>query len=230
MKKRKIELVLVACLILLFGCKKVTFLPIQGDVEGYITDNNGQPVSGATVSATFEAPTQYGPAEDQNKSTTTDSDGYYHLKDLWDEILLHVDHSGLEPTTTLIKLSGKERFLQVDLALNGSPTISRVTFEKTILSIDSLLQDSILFEVEVEDSYNNQFGDYQCNLKLEDSAGNTRRIVSATVKEQSLKRVLLAGVVTAGKLQAGSYLVNAEVIDPDGNSHLAPSVEIISIE
>ena len=230
MKKGKINLVLLACMLLHLGCKKVTFLPVQGDVEGYITDNNGQPVGGATVSATFEAPTQFGEAQEQSKSVTTASDGHYHLANLWDEVLLHIEHPGLEPVKTRVELSVKESDIKADLTLNGSPTINGVTFDKTLLSIGSGLADTIHFDLEVEDTYNNQFGNYLGNLLLEDSAGITRRIVSATVKEQSLFRVLLTGIVTAGEMRAGSYQVKVEVTDPDGNSHWITADQSILLE
>ena len=82
MKNININLFLLFSLLLYFGCEKVIFLPIQGDVDGIITDNNGQPVAGATVTATYEAPTQYGESQEETKTTTTDSDGYYHLTNL----------------------------------------------------------------------------------------------------------------------------------------------------
>ncbi|MCB0637626.1 MAG: carboxypeptidase regulatory-like domain-containing protein [Lewinella sp.] len=219
MKNININLFLLFSLLLYFGCEKVIFLPIQGDVDGIITDNNGQPVAGATVTATYEAPTQYGEAQEETKTTTTDSDGYYHLANLWDEVRLQINHAGLEPVGTRVTLTNKKWNVQVDLALNGSPTIQRVTFDKTTLSVDTTLADTIQFDLEVADTYNNQSGDYQGNLLLEDGAGHIRRIVSATVAEQSLERVLLAGTLTAGELPAGTYRVKAEVTDPDGNTH-----------
>lgn len=230
MTKRNINLVLIISLLLHLGCEKITFLPIQGEIEGRITDNNGQAVAGASVSATFEAPTEFGRGEQQTKSTTTDADGHYQLTGLWDEILLRVDHPGLEPVSTGVKLKVKEQSSREDLTMNGSPSIQDVTFDKTVLSVSSDLPDTIFFSIEVEDLYNSQPGSYRGNLLLEDNTRKTRLITAVTVEEQGLDRVLLTGKITGEDLVPGTYQPLVETIDPDENSHRVIVNQTIRIE
>lgn len=217
-------------MLLHMGCSKVNFLPIQGDIEGWITDNNGQPVAGASVSATYVAPTEFGIGEQKTASTTTDSEGHYHLTSLWDEVHLQINHPGLESISTLVKLKAKKTSLLVDLSMEGIPSIQSVTFDKTVLSVSPALLDTIRFHIEVKDMYNSQTGNYQGNLLLEDGTGKTSLITGVTVKEQGLNRVLLAGIITVGDLVPGTYQPLAETIDPDENSHRIKVSQTIQIE
>lgn len=229
MKNIPFKLLLVLSLVSYFGCEKVTWLPIQGDIEGFVTDNNGQTLAGVTVTASFESPTEFGQAEMKSSTFVTGPDGYYRLEDLWDAVQIRAEHPGHELTSVLVELKLKDQSPRVDFSLNGSPFIQGLTFSKTNLSVTSGILDSIQFTLEVTDAYNNMLGDYQSNLLLENGSGSTQAIIPGTIQSQGLDRVLLQGWITSEDLVSGTYRVSAETLDPDNNSYfLTTDISILA--
>lgn len=216
-----IHIVSVFCFSLMaaVGCKDVIFIPIKGTIECFVTDNNGSPLVGVQVSATYDAPSQ-SPGQlplPTTISVVTDYRGYCLLKDVWDEVTVTVNQPGFLPVTTQVDMNDYNH-PTLNLALTGSPTIAIVALNKTTLA--SAFPDTIAIRVEVRDVINaNSGANYTVNCLLRPQSGATTAIIPATLFSQSLDQYLFDAFMISGDYPAGTYGLLAEVKDPDGNSH-----------
>lgn len=229
MKKYNFQILCLLSLLAFLGCKEVIFIPIQGAIEGYITDNNGDPISGVTVSATFVAATSSGQAFPSTKSTSTNNEGYYKLIELWDEVEINIQHAGFESMFQFIDLQGNPQ-PELNIELVGSPTIQAITLNKNTLALNTQALDTILAKIEILDVYNSQFGNYSGNLILQNSAGKAQSIFATTNEIGSQNLFLLEALITNGELPQGTYSVLVEATDPDGNTHQLIADQTIQLE
>lgn len=211
----------IICLLLfpLAGCQEVVFYPVQGSVSGIVRDNNGVPMQGIAVSVTFQEPAQ-SPGQTvfpQTKSTQTDHNGYYKIEDLWEEILLSTQVTGFEPAARYHNLRDNSNPV-LDLTLNGSPTVVTYKLSKPVLSITN--SDTIRFDIEVRDVYNESGQPYKCTIRLLDGNQATAAIVTANLKSESLETYLFEGQIRSEDLTTpGNYILEVEVRDPDNHQH-----------
>lgn len=229
MKKYSLQIICFLCLLFQLSCEHVVFLPVQGEIEGYVRDTNGKPVAGITVSAAFEAASSSGQAAASVQSAKTDLEGYYRLNDLWDEISLSINHPGFEPVFHFIDLKDEARPV-VNIELIGSPKIQGIALDKNALSLSLPTPDTIVAQIEVLDAYNSQDGSYKGSLILQDATGNTQAIVGATNPSGSQSLYLLEALISSDELAKGTYSVTVEATDPDGNTHRITTDQIIQIE
>ena len=222
--KKIIHLLAFLSMISFTACEDVVFLPIEGTIEGTVTDNNGAALEGVQITGTFEAPSDGGQPFESNKTTTTLGDGFYRLNGLWDEVKLDVNHPGFQPASTLIKLTNKNNRPTVDFILVGSPTITAVNLNKEVLSAGS--PDTLIANIEIQDKFNSITQGYVSNLLLLRPDGTAATILNAQLESQGLEAYLFRAVATSEILPAGAYKVAAEVRDPDGNEHRLETGEI----
>lgn len=209
---------LALSLALLFtACEDTIWIPVRGDIIGVVTDNNGLPLNDVTVSASFEAPTDNGSPQPSTRSSQTDPDGRYSLTELWDRVELSIRHPGFRPEVRIIELQA-DRDETLDITLLGSPTIVSILADRAIL--DSAQPDSAHVQIEVEDRYNEQLTGYTVYLLLRDRpSGELAAITAATRSGQSLERFIFETTLQVNELTPGAYTLQAEVTDPDGNTH-----------
>lgn len=230
MKSITIVSIFCCCLMTQFGCKDVILIPTKGTITGIVTDNNGTPLAGVQVSATYDAPSQ-GPGQPPfptTVTTVTDNYGYYRLADVWDAVTLAINQSGFLSVTTLVDMNDNNRPV-LNLTLSGSPTIENVTLNKTTLV--SAPPDTITIRLEVKDVFNANTGaNYTVNFFLKAQTGATTAILPATLHAQSLDQYLFDAFLTSGEYPAGTYGLQAEVQDPDGNRQQVDLGEEITVE
>lgn len=222
----------IITLLTIFGwsaCEEIDFLPIKGTIEGNITDNNGNYLPGVQITAAFKAPSESGQAFEETRSTTTDAEGHYRLTELWDEISLSIDHPGFRPFFTQIDL-GEKYNPQVDIILEGSPSILAIVPDTTTLSAST--QDTLIVDIEVSDTYNSGGNFYEVNLLLQNEAGVTKAIVPSITRFAGKEQFLFEALVITADLQlpSGNYALTVEVLDPDGNMHQKQAEQGISIK
>ena len=199
------------------SCEDVVFLPAKGTIEGTIEDNNGALLQGVQITASFEEPSQSGQSFENSKTTASNSDGFYHLDNLWDKVNLSINHPGFLPASTLVELKNKNSRLTADFTLTGSPTITSVNLSKAILSASE--PDTVAISVEVQDVFNSITQGYVCNLLLFRPDGSAATILNTSVESQGFEAYLFKAIITTGLLPPGVFTVAAEVRDPDGNEH-----------
>lgn len=217
-------------LMILFGClacDDVIFIPAQGSIHGYVEDNNGVPLAGIQLSATFEAPSQGGQSSPETKTVTTNDNGFYRFSELWDEVVVNVGQSGFRPITKWIDL-GEEDDLELNLTLEGSPEILGLKLIKTILTAET--PDTLQVGIEVLDSFNSQTGEYTGSILIQNASGATQAIVPATMTAASQQQFLLNAQITSDLLPIGTYTLVVEVNDPDQNSYQLNSDQQISVQ
>lgn len=227
MKKNHNLIVLFLALIPFFACKDVIFIPTQGAISGIVTDNNGVPLAGVEVSATFSAPVQAvgQPSFPTTLTTTTDATGYFQLMELWDVVTLNVAYPGFAGFSTYVDLEKNSHPVE-NIVLLGSPTILEVHLSKTELSTTS---DTLTATLRIEDKFNEQAQGYSGNLLLQKN-GLTQIIANGVVTAQSLEHILIEVRLISGGLPAGNYAVIAEVQDPDGNTHQMDTGKTIMVQ
>lgn len=204
-------------LLLLFSSsarEDIVFIPVQGSIQGVITDNNGSPLQGVSVSAVYEEPSQQ-PFE-TTKMASTDADGFFRINDLWDKVALHASLSGFKPSSTLVDLADDSKPV-IDFILEGSPTINDIRLNKSSLSASE--SDTLSIVVEIQDEFNNNPGSYIANIIVINADGATQTINSLSLQGQGLEVLLFQGIILSTDLAKGNYLLMAEVQDPDGNRH-----------
>lgn len=216
-------LICLSCL----ACDDVIFVPSQGSIHGIVTDNNGVPLAGVQVSATFEAPSQGGESFPETKTATTDANGYYRFTELWDEVVFSIEQSGFRPITQWVDLR-KENDLELNVSLEGSPEILGLNLIKTTLTKET--PDTLQVGIEVLDSFNSQTGDYSGSILLQDDNGATQAIVSASMLSASQQQFLLNAQITSDLLTMGIYTLVVEVSDPDQNHYQLHSDQQISVQ
>jgi len=217
MKTIPVALTLCFCLVAAIGCQDLILIPAKGNVEGHVKDNNGTPLAGVQVSATFDAPSENVEVQPFANTVTavTDNDGYFRVKDVWDEVTVTIDQSGFLPVLIWLDMNENNRPI-LDLTLNGSPTIGILTLSKTTLASDSL--DTIAIRIEVKDVYNlNAGAGYTVNFFLKTITGAIMTILPASLHSQSLQQYLFDALLLSGDDPKGTYRLEAEVQDPDGN-------------
>lgn len=209
------------------ACDDVIFVPSQGSIHGTVKDNNGVPLAGIRVSATFEAPSQGGESFPETKTVTTDANGYYRFSELWDEVVFSIEQSGFRPLTQWVDL-GKENDLELNVSLEGSPEILGLNLIKTTLTTET--PDTLDVGIEVLDSFNSQTGEYTGSILIQDDSGATQAIVPATMLAASQQQVLLNAQITSDLLTKGIYTLVVEVSDPDQNRYQLNPDQQISVE
>ena len=229
MKNTIYRLLLVVTTISAVSCKDLIIIPERGSINGYVTDNNGAPLAGVQVSATFTAPSQ---SQGQQSFPTTltaqtDNSGYYQLSELWDDVTVSVQQQGFQPTITLIDLSENDQ-PSLNITLSGSPTIGTVNLNKT--TFISGQADTLSVRMEVQDLYNSNSQGYTGNFLLKTDGGVIASIINATLLSESLNFYLFKGAISTEELPAGTYGIQAEVRDPDGNMHRIDLAQHISVE
>lgn len=204
-------------LLLLFSisaCEEVIFIPVQGSIQGVITDNNGMPLQGVNVTAAYEAPSQQ-PFE-STKTVSTDANGFFQINDLWDKVALNASLSGFKPGSALVDLADDSKPV-VDFVLEGSPSITDIRLDKNSLSASEA--DTLSIVVEVQDKFNDNTGSYIANIIVQTGDGATQTISNMSVQGQGLEVLLFKGTILSTGLASGTYLLIIEVRDPDGNRH-----------
>ena len=226
--KKTIQTITLLTIFSLSACEEIDILPSKGIIEGIVTDNNGEFLTGVQITATFEAPSESGQAIPETHITTTDAEGHYRLIELWDEVSLSIDHPGFRPVFTQIDL-GEGRHPEVNIMLEGSPSILAVVPSKTTLS--ATMQDTLIVQIEVSDTFNSGPSFYEVNLLLQNAAGITQAVVPAITISASQEQSLHEAWVTSDlQLPLGSYTLTVEAIDPDGNLHQRQVEQRISVE
>ena len=218
---------LYAYLIICCSCSNIIFVPVKGSINGYVTDNNGAVLGGIEVVASFIAPSQSEgqPSSLTTVTATTDSNGYYELADLWDDVTITVDQLRFTFFSQFVHLDA-DNHPRVDIPLSGSPTITRTSLSKEKLSFGQ--PDTLIARMEVNDRYNTTPDGYSGNLLLIDDDA-TAAIYSVTLISQGLENYLFEAMITSNDLPRGILTVVAEVKDPDGNTH-ALSVGTLLVE
>ncbi|MGD1895113.1 MAG: carboxypeptidase-like regulatory domain-containing protein [Cyclobacteriaceae bacterium] len=213
----------------LLSCDQIDFLPIKGTIEGIITDNNGVLLPGIDITATFEAPSESGQAQEEILTTTTDAEGYYRLTELWDEVSLSINNPGFRPVFRQVDLAEKYN-PQLDITLEGSPSILAIVPNATALSAST--QDTLIVDIEVSDTFNSEERFYEVNLLLQNEAGVTQAIIPATNTFAGSERFLFEALAMVDDLQLplGSYTITAEVLDSDGNIQQKQGEQAVIIE
>ena len=209
------------------ACEDVIFIPTQGTIEGFVEDNNGVPLSGIQVSATFEAPTQSGQSFPETQVVVTDADGFYRFSELWDEVTFSINQQGFRPFTKLIDL-GEDDDLELNLSLEGSPSILTIALDKTTLSVAN--QDTSNVDIEVVDLYNSQTGIYTGSILVQNSGGGTQTIVPANMTLSSEQQFLLESEIRSEILPIGTYTLVIEIKDPDGNIYQSKTEQQIIVQ
>lgn len=226
LNKSHFLLSLLICLSCL-ACDDVIFVPSQGSIQGIVKDNNGVPLAGIPLSATFEAPSQGGESFPETKTATTDANGSYRFTELWDEVILSIEQSGFRPTAQWVDLR-RENDRELNLILEGSPEILGLNLIKTTLTLAT--PDTLQVGIEVMDSFNSQTGNYTGSILIQDTNGATQAIVTATMVVASQQKVLLNAQITSDLLIEGTYTLVAEVSDPDQNNYQFNSDQQISVQ
>lgn len=213
-----------------YGCDDMVIFPSKGSIRGTITDNNGTPLSGVTVSITYNQPAQSPgePVFPQTKTVQTDDNGYYMARDLWDEIQLTVQGTGYEVKTLFHDLKDDNE-PEINLVLSGSPTVLSYAISKPILRLDTI--DAVVFDVEVRDAYNESVAPIQCNVRLLDDNLTTIAVYSADLKSQGLEHYLFTGqILSENFLDTGTFFLEVEVLDPDLHTHRLSTGLTLTVE
>ncbi|MBX2872932.1 MAG: carboxypeptidase-like regulatory domain-containing protein [Saprospiraceae bacterium] len=216
-------LMLLACM----ACDDVVFVPIQGSIQGLVKDNNGQPLAGIQLSATFEAPSQGGESFPETQTATTDANGFYRFSELWDEVTFSVEQAGFRPITQWIDL-GDDKNLELNIVLEGSPEILGLNLVKTTLT--AATPDTLEVGIQVLDSFNSNSGEYTGSIIIQDADGATQAIVPANMIGASQQQFLLNAQLTSDLVPMGTYTLIVEVSDPDQNSYQLDSGQQISVQ
>lgn len=219
MKNTAYPVLLCLFCLISFGCKDVLLYPTKGTISGIVTDNNGTPLTGITVSATYD---ELGQTPGQapfprTETTQTDHTGYFQLKDLWDEVLLTVQVPGFLPVTRRFELQDDNK-VDIDLQLQGSPTVTAVSLSKPTISMST--PDSVTVSLEARDVYNQSSLPYQCNVLLVNGSQVTVAIVPASLLNQGFEHYLFEGLILSENITSGgNHSIVVEVQDPDGHTH-----------
>lgn len=218
MKNTGIYFALALYLLCCYNCKDIIFIPKKGSISGYVSDNNGTPLSGIQVSAVYNAPSQAAgqPPVPTTITVSTDNTGFYQVSDLWDDVVLNINAAGFLPATNRIDLNDNDA-PNLDFYLTGSPTIEGVILSKNTLS--SSYPDTVVLSMEVRDVFNGNNQGYTGNFLLKADNDTKTIIIPATLLLQSLEKYQFESVITAGNIPDGIFQLLAEVQDPDGNMH-----------
>lgn len=214
----------IAVIIGSWSCSETIFLPIQGSVEGIITDNNGLPLVGVSVIATFQPPSESGQAFEQTKTATTAAGGIFRFSELWDEVHLAFNHPGFQPAGTHFQLTHDQRRQNIDFTLEGSPTITGINLSKSALA--EATPDTLVINVEVTDNFNDLTDGYQSKLLLLENNGSLADVLDLSLESNGINTYLFGAALISGNLSAGVYPMTVEVQDPDGNQHRQPAGEL----
>ncbi len=207
----------IAVIIGSWSCSEAIFLPVQGSVEGIVTDNNGLPLVGVSVIATYQAPSESGQAFEQIKTATTAAGGVFRFNELWDEVHLGFNHPGFQPAGTHFQLTHDQRRQNIDFSLEGSPTITGVNLTKSELA--EVTPDTLVVNVEVTDNFNDLTDGYQSKLLLLENSGSLVDVLDLSLESNGINTYLFGASLISGTLPAGVYPMTVEVQDPDGNQH-----------
>ncbi|MEM7371417.1 MAG: carboxypeptidase regulatory-like domain-containing protein [Bacteroidota bacterium] len=237
--------ILAILAIMSFGCHEITIVPIPGSVAGTVNDNNGNPLEGVLIEATFTPASTLQEATESTKSTTTSASGSYRIEDLWDEVTLSATKTGFKGESFTIELD-TEGPAQQEFVMIGSPVIQTIqpdsstliipesellitAADTTIIGYDTIispvdtvinmLSDSVSISVEVEDPFDSSIPSFQGGLVFENSQG-------VLVLELPLQQVAITGHraalqawVFSSQLEPDAYTLHADITDVDGNSH-----------
>lgn len=228
--KKTLFLVTIVIASLMFSCEKSPiFIPVKGSISGSVFDNNGAPLSGVKIEASFTAPENTSGSSPASSATaSSQADGHYQLTELWDEVELNIQQEGFQPVSESLKLTHSNSDPQLDFTLVGSPTVQSVAFSKTLLTESET--DSIIISIAAQDLYNSNTESYLGKLLIKDDSGQTKIILTAEEEAQSNTVHLFTSTLSAGRLPLGSYQVVAEVTDPDGNAHTLTASEQIQVQ
>lgn len=106
-------------LLLLISCFTNIATAQTGDLSGTVTDHEGQPVERATITV-----------KEQNRSTMTNSDGKYILKDLKPgQFTLVITSVATETRSMAVKISGATTIVNPKVKEKGSQDLSQVSIE-----------------------------------------------------------------------------------------------------
>lgn len=223
---------------LFFACNKVNFAPVKGEIEGIIVNNLNQPVEEATITAHFIKPSNNGEGSERTITKESDSNGYYHFEDLFDEVQIEVraDDEKLSGEIKTIDLGSEGFNQQLNFKLEGVPELLDFYADSTSLSLQSPFGDQITLVVHFQDFYNSfNNTNYTITILMENDLGAivhsfsnfTPKVLAQTnfVFERTLHVSDLPQ-----NISPGNYNLKPEIVDADGNLFEASEQLLLVLE
>ncbi len=216
MKKKSIITSLIL-LVFITSCEQNIFGPNEGSLEGTITDNNGNPVQGAKITAKHIKENEEGVDNLQEKTVniTSDAAGFYRFEKIpLTEHEIIVEKNGLEDFSQFIILSQSNISQTLNASLNGSPTIKSTSFSPTAISIAA--NDNSTINITVNDVFNETQGDINYSAKCLLYKGTVlETIIDLPLLSNSSTLFVFEKQIQATSLDSFTYDVTFEIIDPD---------------
>lgn len=209
------------------GCQDNIFGPNKGTLSGFVQDNNGQYIEGATVTANYMVND-----EEKSLSISTDESGYYVIEDVAlteNEVL--VNAFGFRAEAQFISLSQDNDNATLNFSLDGAPSyVSHSLSREVIYQGDTLGNDTVGVSVVVRDLYNTvESVIYGANLLLLDGDENVLGIKKVDLSGYSSTSYIFSATLQAGKYPKGLYSLDLELSDPDGNVQLNKGIGTLEI-
>ncbi len=214
---------------LISGCEENIFGPNEGNISGFVLDNNGRVLEGVQVSATYTL-------DESTKSINTSSDetGYYILEKvplLENEIKAEL--TGFESNTRFLFLNQENTAQTLNFTLKGAPEyVSHTQSASVIYSSDTTQADTVQFSVVVQDEYNSSSSNlYSMSLIFKErSGGAIMHIADIDLSSSSNTIYLFKGTVEAADLSVDDFLIDIEISDPDGNEFSEEAIFSLKVE
>jgi hypothetical protein len=212
----------------IISCEKNIFGPNEGSLSGTITDNNGEVIEGAKITAAYTDGDETGSA-----TTSSDDDGFYELNKVrLSENIITVEATGFETDERVVFLDQQSDEQSLSFDLNGAPYLSSFNLSSSIIDTTSGSTDSsATLTVNVRDDYNasslttytvsailyNQSDNSIAHIILLDASGNTSTLF------------VLEATFNSENVQLGSYSLTLEIEDPDGNSTTVKDIATLDV-
>ena len=207
----------------LISCKKNIFGPNKGKLTGTITDNIGNKINGATVTAKYleEDSENIETLSYKTINVTTNEDGFFELKGvILSENEILIVKNGLESQSKYIVMTQQNNNQELNFSLKGTPEISSYTLsESTIYTspIDSSFADTTSINIVVNDDYNDATVNYSAKCLLYQGTV-LKHIIDLSLQSSAVSLFIFETDISATALSVGTYSISTEVTDADGNT------------
>lgn len=225
MKKSILSILFVlAAIVTWSGCKKGLNIPLKGSISGYVIDEfTNDSIPNVEIQALFTLPNN-GTGEERTKTTTTTSNGFFHIEDIWDRARVTVSKPGFRTLSFDISIQDDADTTFI-LKTRGFPKIVGSSFSTKDLS--HIENDTMNISVEIEDRYNEIEGTYSAVIFFYDLERNVTVAsiqLNETVQSQSFINLQGQTDATVFPLLGANetervYGYFIEVTDPDENSN-----------
>ena len=205
---------LLSMIVFCSACDEILFYPIEGNIDGIVTDNNNTPVFDANVTLTYTSS-----GTETTKSTNTNNNGEYFFEEIpVGSIEVEVTKQGLSICRKNTKLEKDARNATVHCELEGSPIFMGLYLEKETLSKSA--QDTTSVLIQAEDLFDeNEFEAHEAALIFHNAEDVIVWIENIEMEARGIKEVLfIKDDLTAENLVVDTYHLDVSIEDPDGNT------------